>query len=218
MPVVDYASEKLLTNGSIVKRNLQSLNDPSISCQRTLRAIGDVLDLLHVRSFEIKLDGKGYVVQGMSEKVKDEIVVKAIGLKKFVEIFRLNRIMRPEGRLRNKAPKSFMFSGMRFSEQDLDRLELSGRARRLSLDTASGPTPYRLSQILRALGAHIDGKRARLITVSMRDTQVTVCSELPSGEQVVEEFNQINLYDLWVHRYKLRKDSFPGKTPMLRTG
>jgi hypothetical protein len=186
------------------------------SYQLTLRAVGQVLDLLHAHSFEIEVSGKDLVVHGVSEKSENQATFKAMGFKNLVKIFRPNRVTGRERQTRKKAPRPFAFSGMRFSEEDLDRLELRGQASRMKF----GGTPAfnTLSQALRALGAHIDHKRASLTRVSGCDDQIAIAYKLPLGGEKIETFTRINLYDLWVHMYKRRRqDGSLGKTPIRRT-
>ena len=186
------------------------------SYQLTLRAVGQILDLLHVHSFEIEVNAKDFVVHGVSEKSENEATFKATGLNKLVKIFRPNGVTGRERQSRKKPPRPFAFSGMRFSEEDLDRLELRGQASRMKF----GGTPAfnTLSQALRALGAYIDQRRAGLTRVSGCDNQIAVVYKLPFGGEKIETFTRINLYDLWVHMYKRRRQegSF-GKTPIRRT-
>jgi hypothetical protein len=195
-------------------------NHPSMnrvtSHQLTLRAVGQVLDLLHVHSFEIEIDGKHVIIHGVTEKAESEVVIKAMGFGKLVKIFRRNGATGPKRRRREKAPRPFTFSGMRFSEEDLDRLELRGQASRRNSDGT--PAYPSLSQVLRALGAYIDHKRAQLTRISGRDNQIAIFYKMPFGVEKVETFTQTNLYDLWVHMYKLRRHDDPfEKNPILRS-
>ena len=186
------------------------------SYQLMLRAVGQVLDLLHVHSFEIEVNGRDFVVHGISEKSENEATFKATGLKTLVKIFRPNGVTGGGRQTRKKAPQPFAFSGMRFSEEDLDGLELRGQASRIKF----GGTPAfnTLSQALRALGAYIDHKRAGLTRVSGCDNQIAIVYKLAFGGEKIETFTRINLYDLWVHRYKRRSQDGPlGKTPIRRT-
>ena len=186
------------------------------SYQLTLRAIGQVLDLLHVHSFEIEVNGKDFVVHGVSEKSQYGATFKAMGFKSLVKIFRPKRVPGRDRQIQKHAPPPFAFSGMRFSEEDLDRLELRGQASRLKF----GDTPAfnTLSQALRALGAHIDHQRASIIRVSGCDDQIAIAYKLPFGGEKLETFTRINLYDLWVHMYKRRRQDAPlKKTPIRRS-
>lgn len=186
------------------------------SHQLTLRAVGQALDLLHVHAFEIEFDGKGFVVRGASERIEGEVVIKAKGFRKLVKIFRPNAVIGPGRRRRERVRRPFTFSGMQFSEEDLERLELRGQASRLNSDGT--PAYPSLSQVLRALGAYIDRKGARLTRISGRDNQITAIYKMPLGDEKVETFTKINLYDLWVHMYKLRRDDDPfRKTSILRS-
>lgn len=186
------------------------------SYQLTLRAVGQVLDLLHVHSFEIEVNGNDFVVHGVSEKSENQATFKAMECNKLVKIFRLNGVTGRERQTGKKAPRPFAFSGMRFSEADLDRLEVRGQASRMKF----GATPAfnTLSQALRALGAHIDHKRAALIRVSGCGDQIAIVYKLTFDGEKIETFTRINLYDLWVHMYKRRSQEGPlGKTPIRKT-
>jgi hypothetical protein len=171
--------------------------------QLTLRALGQVLDLLHVHAFEIEVDGKDLVVHGVSEKTERKVAIKAMGFGNLVKIFRPTGVTVPGPQTGKKAPRSFTFSGMRFTETDLDRLEKQGRASRTSVGgTPSCPS---LAQVLRAVGAYIDHKRARLVRVSGRDNRLAIIYHPPLGEQKLETFTQTELYDLWVLMYRRRR-------------
>ena len=139
-----------------------------------------------------------------------------MGFKTLVKIFRPNGVTGPERQTRKKAPPPFAFSGMRFFEADLDRLELRGQASRMKF----GGTPAfnTLPQALRALGAYVDHKRAGLTRISGCDNQIAIVYKLPFGGEKIETFTRLNLYDLWVDLYKRRRQGGPpGKTPIRRT-
>jgi len=186
------------------------------SYQFTLRAVGQVLDLLHAHSFEIEVSGKDFVVHGVSEKSENQARFKAMGFKKLVKIFRPNGVTGSDRQTRKKAPRPFAFSGLRFSEEDLERLELLGRASRMKF--SGTPAFNTLSQALRALGAYLDHKRASLTRVSGCHDQISIAYQQPGGGEKIETFTRIDLYDLWVHMYKRRRQNVClGKTPIRRT-
>jgi hypothetical protein len=201
-------------------QSIANQNHPALvrtdSYQLALRAVGQVLDLLHVHSFEIEVNGNDFVVHGVSEKSESQATFKALGFRKLVKIFRPNRATGRERQTRIKKPQPFAFSGMRFSEADLHRLELRGQASRSKCGDI--PAFNNLSQALRALGAHIDYKRASLIRVSGYDDQITIAYKLSFGGEKIETFTRINLYDLWVHMYKRRRQNGrSGMTPIRKT-
>ena len=187
--------------------SIHPLVNRSHSYQLTMRAIGQVLDWLHVYAFEIEANGKDLMVHGMSKKYQDGTTFKALAFKSSVKIFRpKSPAVRERPMLRN-APPAFAFSGMRFSHDDLDRLELHGRAKR----SKSGDIPAfnTWSQALRALGANVDYKRASILRVSGGNDQIAVAYKTPSGAENFENFTPINLYDLWVPMYKRRSGDLP---------
>jgi hypothetical protein len=94
------------------------------------------------------------------------------------------------------------FSGLQFSQEKLSQLEEQARARRSNSNP--GPDPHSLSQMLRTVGAYADQKQHRLLKVSWCDGRVVISYGQPRGGEKTEELTKINLYDLWVHLYKLR--------------
>jgi hypothetical protein len=175
-------------------------------CEIALRAIGQALELLNVQSFNLNLSEGRFTVHGVAEKSKGQIVPKTKALELARQIFR--RVSTVEGagaRGHKKLPSSFVFSGLQFSEEKLDELERQGQARRVK--SAGGPDPYGLSQLLRTVGAYVDQKKRHFIHVSYADDRVAIRYREPLGGEKTEEFTKTNLYDLWVHMYKLRGEA-----------
>ena len=91
----------------------------------------------------------------------------------------------------------------RMTPQDIDRLENEGRSRRRNPNLT--PDIHSISQVLRVVGALVDHKNGKLLTVTKDDEKVTFEYELVSGKKVLEELGVPALYDLWVRLYRRQR-------------
>ena len=183
---------------------LSEVPKKTASYEQILGAIGQLLEVLCVRAFDLELDGNKYIVRGESEKPKKEIILEVKGFKNAFQKFRHNsKVLSLTQSPRAKLSSSFVFSGLQFTQEDIDRFERQQHSSKS--DSEVSPSPHSLSQILWTLGAHLDHKRGRLLGISSRNTQVTLRYRHPLGGEQIEEFTLSNLYDLWVHMYKQRK-------------
>ena len=87
--------------------------------------------------------------------------------------------------------------------QFIDRLEKEGRSRRRNPNLT--PDIHSISQVLRVVGALVDHKNGKLLTVTKDDEKVTFEYELVSGKKVLEELGVPALYDLWVRLYRRQR-------------
>ena len=69
------------------------------------------------------------------------------------------------------------------------------------------PDTDRLSHALRMLGAHLDKSKMTLLGIQRDKGVFTIWHQGRRGDRLKEVFTQANLYDLWVHLYKQRKES-----------
>jgi hypothetical protein len=107
-----------------------------------------------------------------------------------------------------------------YSSADLENLNQEGNEKR---DRGSGDMEFlKLSLILRAIGAHVERKGARLLRISngsARSTTpiFTIEYETAAGEQVSNDLTSAAVYDICVSTYKLRgKMAASGKYRMWR--
>jgi hypothetical protein len=91
---------------------------------------------------------------------------------------------------------------IQFTIQDIEKLEINGRARRV--DAHAMANAASLSQVLRCLGAYLNQKRARLVKLSRDGETVSLEYETSLGSQIKEAFNANGLYDMWVRMYMQR--------------
>jgi hypothetical protein len=165
----------------------------SYSYEITLRAVGQALEALGVESFELVLDGDNFVVYGGSQSTL---------MKRKPSMARRFRLL---GGNRSKIVKQrrFYISGMRLRRSDVKRLDDQGKKFRISAERC--PDTDRLSHALRMIGAHIDKTGIALLGIQRDKGLFTVWHKTRNGDRLNEIFTQANLYDLWVHLYKLRK-------------
>jgi hypothetical protein len=57
------------------------------------------------------------------------------------------------------------------------------------------------------ISAHVDKSGIDLLGIQRDKGLFTVCRKAPGGDPLKQIFTQANLYDLWVHLYKQRKDA-----------
>lgn len=90
---------------------------------------------------------------------------------------------------------------LRFTPEDLDRLDREGRTRRQ--DTVSMPE-MTLSQILRTIGDYLDRQGHQLLRIVRQGTTTTIEYRTPNGQRNTEERTASSLYDLSVRMYLRR--------------
>jgi len=172
--------------------------------EHVLPSIGLGLEALGVHTFDLKVDGNKYIVEGESEARKPETVNLPCASRNAWNIWsKLKRQLSP----RIPPKKSpFVFLGMQFTPDDIERMERQGRA--LESLWEDVPDFRRVSQILRTVGTYVDQKSGRLLRVSKHPQTVSLCYTDFSGSEHTEEFTHANLYDFWVNTY-LRKRNSP---------
>lgn len=136
----------------------------------TLRAIGQDLEALNLKYFDIKSEGRDYLVRAATSPEPLEL---------------------------------------RYTPEDIGRLERQGRAKRN--DPSGKPDLMTLSQALRAIGEYVDRKDCHLVKISRQVPSGTVpllSIEYQSGmrDRRKEEIRASGLYDLSVRMYKQRAE------------
>lgn len=146
-------------------------------CARELRAVGQALEQLHVRNFNLRRAGKAYLIwQRDSAPPATKPPLK-------------------------RAPVS-PAPNYRLSRDDIERIERDGKSRRSQyFHPVNG---HKLSHLLRTLGAQVERRGQRLLGVTWRDDAVSVVVETRPGRRHVEQIRTEILYDLWVRMYLRR--------------
>jgi hypothetical protein len=176
----------------------KKITPSSASYAPSLRAIGQTLEALQVNSFDMEARREEYLVWDKTyHEPEDEPNAEA------------DRTREPFARwlgfagLRRK--KDTANSGesqpLRYTVDDIDRLDQEGRARRCNLNTT--PDAYRLSQLLRAVGGYVNHVGGRLLGVSWREQWIGVVYE-KGGQRQLEVFRPALIYDFWVRMYVMR--------------
>jgi hypothetical protein len=171
-----------------------------------LRAIGQDLENLHLAAFNLECSGTDYLVWVRTDNQSDSSN----------PIFRISR-SRLQKLWRNKPqpmvlgqeesytlPSAQIGQRLRYSVQELDRIEREQRARRRHRNgTADG---HSLAQLMRTVGYTIGQKGERLLGISWQELSVSTVVETAEGRKEIDVFRPDNLYDLWVGMF-LRRDN-----------
>ncbi|MCZ6625036.1 MAG: hypothetical protein O7B35_12525 [Deltaproteobacteria bacterium] len=170
-----------------------------------LRTMGQDLEVLRVEAFEIESVGNDYIIRGRTEvpplEESPSHAFKKSGLRAVWGRFR--------GRYsEQKEPTAHQPSSvgleLHYTPEDIERLEREGQARRR--DPNRMPNAHSTSQLLRAVGAYVDHKGARLLAVSWRDQSVSIVYETAQGRRELDVFRLDSMYDFWVRMYLRRVD------------
>ena len=121
---------------------------------RSLRAIGQALEVLHVEAFQMESRGDDYLVLG------------GVTLQ------------------------------LRYTSEEIDRLEREGQARRR--DPNGMPDGRSMSQLMRAVGAYLNHKGARLLRIFWLDQSVSLAYETAQGRQELDVRSLSSMYKFWV--------------------
>ncbi|MGH7826861.1 MAG: hypothetical protein ACREQ7_17020 [Candidatus Binatia bacterium] len=151
-----------------------------------LRAIGSHLEALQVEAFELRQQAMNYIVQVESQHEK--LPAKSI----FQRILRSHDPTNPSNGLQ-----------LIYTPEDIKRRDLDGQLRRQEGGTLD---PHSLPQSLRAIGAYISAKDARLIRISKHGLFITIQYKTPVDGCHTEEFTPSSLYDVFVPMYVKRSD------------
>ena len=171
-----------------------------------LRAIGQDLENLHLAAFNLECTGTAYLVWVRTDNQSDSSN----------PLFRISR-SRLQKLWRNKTqpvvlgqeesytlPTAQTGRRLRYSVQELDRIEREQRARRRHQSgMADG---HSLPQLMRTVGDMISQRGERMLGISWQELSVSTVVETAEGRKEIDVFRPDNLYDLWVGMF-LRRDS-----------
>jgi hypothetical protein len=169
-----------------------------------LRAIGQALETLNVLAFEMEPDGEAYIVRGAMAVSTPEMANQRLSLDNLRSIWATvpgQKVSIGTGQ-RAKNPTATSTIDLNYSTQDVERLELEGRAKRGSAEKIADPVS--LSQLLRCIGAYLTQKVARLQKLSWEGDSLLVEYETSLGSRIQETLAASDLYDLGVRMYLQR--------------
>jgi hypothetical protein len=150
---------------------------------RALRAIGQALEGQEFKVVDVKSSGENYIVSGDPAKVS--------GLQALLATWQGQH-------LRRKGPFK-----IRYTFEDIARLEYKGRARRSAPDRI--PDFRTLSNFLRTVGAYLDRKGARLLHVQKNEKTVTLVYQAEQGPPEIEERTVASFNYLFSEMHRRRK-------------
>jgi hypothetical protein len=163
----------------------RSINPPSSAGSqyygRELRAVGQALEKLQLKNFNVKHAGRSYFIWNQDQA-------------------QTGHSDRPRELFRKSRPA--VAPTFRLDPDDLVRIECAGKVRRQN--TFSVTNGRKLSHLLRTLGEFINSRNQQLLGITWREPSFSVVVETAKGRRRIEEFRTDFLYDLWVRMYLRR--------------
>jgi hypothetical protein len=171
---------------------------------RHLRVIGQELENLPLKIFNLECTGEAYLVWSPGSLADTGgHPLSRLGKN------RLQKLWKNRPQLRGQAeafilPSSQLTRRYRYSLRDIERMEYQSRSQR-----SRKPSPadgHGLSQLLRTVGAMVVQRRERLLAISWQEVTISIVVETAQGQRQIDVFRPDNLYDIWVRMY-LRRDN-----------
>jgi hypothetical protein len=174
------------------------------SYAQPLRAIGQALETLNLKSFELEPLGEGFYVRGVLVNAHPELSGDGVTAEKLKAIW--GTLPEEKDRVAHGATAAQILSPieLQYTPTDVDRLEEQGRAKRV--DPHRTPDAASLSQMLRSIGAYLAQKPARLLRLSRDEESISVEYQTTLGSVLRETLAVGELYDLWVRMYLQRAE------------
>jgi hypothetical protein len=170
----------------------------SLSFSQLLRPVGQMLEPLQVESFSLKVEEGGIAV--FAEKQENAQPARPdISLKVSWQIFRRKK----SDAVQDPQPTSGTLE-LHYSHDDIARMDAQGQEKRTG--SPGSPEAHTLSQILRAVGAFVDQKQGRLVSVVKDGQEITIAYESALKRPLTDKFTVASLYDYWVKMYLRRRD------------
>jgi hypothetical protein len=180
-----------------VKKNHTKIKTPmadQLPYALLLRPVGQLLEALRIESFALLVENEDLVVRDQTPGRK-QITPREKALLAEWQITH-NRPQDKEGALKLAAG----ILEWRMTPADIERFEREGQARRRNPNLT--PDIHSVSQMLRVVGALVDHKNGKLLSLTKDDQKLTFEYELLSGKKITEELGVAALYDLWVRIYR----------------
>ena len=170
-----------------------------MSHAKSLRVIGQFLDIASVPSFELEKErhAQDYLLRSDSlTKTREWILRHARDENGFIE--ESGRPVADDGLLR-------------FTRIDISRLESQGQRKRRAHSSAQTQASKNLSQLLRSLGDHLDRIKASAFRVTWTPDSVSVDYQKADGLSDSRQFSPERLRQLDLHT-RFRRSSGTGQT------
>jgi hypothetical protein len=144
-----------------------------------------------MESFSLTMEGDTVIVRG--RKYRNQ-AVDNLSQRGFWQLFRSNRAAEVD---------QWESVELRYTPEQLSHMDDEGRSKRGNLGS---PDAHSASQIIRAVGAFVDQKQARLMSVRKDKEEIEIEYESPLKGRVTENFTVATLYEYWVRMYLKRSN------------
>lgn len=169
----------------------------TIRYSQALRTIGQALEVLHIEAFDLEKEDGSYVVHYKSERPIQESLSQGGIPDSVVQIVWGSAPARPPDQTDTlKKGASLVNLDLRYTPEDIERLERDGQARRCS--TGGKPDGHSISQLLRAVGGYVNKRDARLLGISLRDQSINIVYETTQGRRELDVLRLDSMYDFWL--------------------
>lgn len=153
---------------------------------KSLRLIGQSLEAARLAAFELKMDSSEYVVTSNALTTSGEWI--------------LRRALSPHDLSDQGSGQSLAVArSVSFNSAALARLDDQARKQRRNDSVSNAQAYSRLSQLLRALGDHLDRTDVRAFHISWAPESICVDSQLPDGQRDSRTFTPDKLEQLGSH-------------------
>lgn len=170
---------------------------------KSLRLIGQSLETAKLQSFEIETDGPTYVVRSDSLTAASEWI--------------LRHALIPNDVAEQSSRPSTVSRSVHFAPADISRLDDQAQKQR-RVQASPHPQMYRrLSQLLRALGDHLDRAQINTFYISWTADSASVHFQSTDGQRDSRTFTAEKLEQLGSHSRFLRSSRARLDTNLLRS-
>jgi len=178
----------------------------TIGYAQPFRAIGQALETLNLKIFELEPTGEDFLVRGHLPKPLIDVIADALSPASLNTVWgNLAPSSSANRSEQNEAIVPLLSSiELQYTSKDIDRLEQEGRANRT--DQNRIPEHYSLSQVLRCVGAYLVQRRARLVKLWRDGDSFSLEYQTSLGNMLKETLVVGELYDLWVRMYMQRAE------------
>ncbi len=157
---------------------------------KSLRTIGQSLEILRVEDFELEKEDDTYVVRSKSLTPTCQWIVRNSLIDNTWDS------SDPEQR----STRSVAGDGwLRYDPLDISRLDVQGRKKRRGYSAAQIRGASKLSQLLRTLGEHLDRIEVSAFNISWDPDSVAVNYEIRDGHRERRDFSIEKLHQLGLH-------------------
>ena len=157
---------------------------------KSLRAIGQSLEMLHVHAFKLEKEGDFYIVRNEALTETHRWILR-------------NYLAENVSNSPGSEQKSTQLTGgdgwLRYGPLDIARLDAQGRKKRSNRGSEPTSEVDKLAQLLRTIGEHLDRKEATAFKISWAPDSVSVDYQTPDGVCERKDFTVEKLRQLALH-------------------